>query len=135
MEYFRREWLADGRILCYRFVQTTKEAADAWYSDISAVLATWPEEHPLNTLLDIQASSRIIGRHALSRARQASFMRPSVSGRTAILVASPRLAQLISAALRSGLAPHTRDRKIFSDEPGTITWLLQGDSPVNPSAV
>jgi hypothetical protein len=135
MQYFKREWLADGRVLCYRFVQNTREAADAWYYDIAAVLAAWPEERPLHTLLDVHTSGRILGRHALVRARQVSYMRPSVSGRTAVLIASSRLAQLISAALRGGLAPHTRERRIFGDEPSALDWLLQEESPLNPPVV
>lgn len=127
MEPFTREWLVNGRILCYRFHDANHENADAWYHDIAALLRDWSDERPLLLLLDMQLHARLIGSYALMRSRQVGNMRPDVKGRTAVVVSNPLLAQVISAFIRSGVGTLKRQRKLFSDEPSAIAWLLDND--------
>lgn len=125
MQSFTKEWLIDGQILCYRFIHIDGETADAWYHDAADVLRSWPEESPLNTLLDIRMHGRIIPPVAFSRSRQISFMRPEVQGRTAVLIASALAAKVVSALINTKLATGTRARMIFNDEALALAWLSQ----------
>ena len=50
MEYFTKEWLVNDRILCYRFQDTSKIAADAWYQDAVVIFREWSNERPLHMI-------------------------------------------------------------------------------------
>lgn len=122
------EWIADGRILCFRFLTTTNEAVDVWYRETAAVLENWPAERPLYTLLDLRAARPLFGSRAFIRTRQISYMRPDVAGRTAVVIQHVRAARIVDAIIRNSLAAYTRQRRIFSDEANALAWLLH-DTP------
>ena len=125
---YLKEWVSDGRILRYCFHETSRATADAWYEDIAEVFRTWRNDRLFLLLLDVRMQGAIISAQALIRAQQAAMLRPDVSGRNAMLVASPIAAQVISSVIRTGLTPGRRQRLVFSDENQAIAWLLQAAS-------
>jgi hypothetical protein len=122
---YERAWIENGLILRYRFYDSSRATADAWFQDTVTLFRTWERHRPLLTLLDIRLQGAFITAQALMRARQATHLSPDVPGRTAVLIASPIAAQVISTLIRSGLAHgSTRQRLVFSDETNAIQWLL-----------
>ncbi len=122
---YAKDWISDGQILRYGFQETSRATADAWYADIAEVFRSLPEDQPLRLLIDVRMQGAIISAQALIRARQAAEMRPDVWGRTAMLIASPLAAQVISTVIRTGLANDGRQRLVFTDESQAIAWLLE----------
>jgi hypothetical protein len=57
--------------------------------------------------------------------QKAAGLRPELKGRTAILIGSPRTAELASSLLLR-LPLGVRQRKVFSDEAVALAWLLKG---------
>lgn len=122
---YGRDWISDGQILRYSFQETSRETADSWYDDIAEVFRTWQDDRPLLLLIDVQMQGAFVSAPALIRARQASNVRPDVPGRTAVLIASPVAAQVISSLIRTGLARGARERQVFAEENRATAWLLE----------
>lgn len=134
--YFDKEWLMDGRVLCYRYYDMGREAAEVWYHDLRAVFAAHDISGPLHLLFDARAIrlGTLISPHGLTRARQISEEFPTVPGRTASLIGMTVTAQVVSAMLRTSLKRGLRDRSVFSDEAAAIAWLLQYRPAAPPDA-
>ncbi len=120
---YRKEWISDGRILCYRFQNTSPTTIDLWAVDIAAELSDWPPDQTWRMLLDISLHGNIVSAYGLRRARELSQMRPEVRGRLSILIGSRLAAQVISLVIRS--SNHYRQRDVFASESSAIQWLLQ----------
>jgi|FLYN01.1.fsa_nt_gi hypothetical protein len=129
---YTKTWLADGRILCYRFEDTTTATIDAWASDLIQEIEAWTTDRPWRLLLDIRLHGNIVSTYALRRAREIAHRRPELPGRLAILIGSRLAAQIISIALRG--APNTfRRRSFFVSEALAIAWLLEQDDNADTS--
>ena len=124
-QHYSRDWIQNGQILCFRFHDSNRETADAWFHDTVEVFRTWESKRPLLTLLDVRLQGRYIAAHALIRARQISNFTPDVPGRTAVLISSPVAAQVVSTLIRTGLgSSRSRQRLVFSNEKQAVDWLL-----------
>jgi hypothetical protein len=121
---FIKEWMADGQILAYRFPSMRRDDIDAWARDITAELETWPPEKRLRLIYDVRPAGNFLSAHALRTTREISQLRPDVSGRTAVLIASRFVAQVASVTIR-GLGNRHRQRLIFYDESAAVAWLLE----------
>lgn len=128
--YFTYEWLAEGQIMCYRFTSTGREAADRWLPVVRGVFERWPEDKPFLMLMDLRGQESIVSAHALSRARQVSYFRPELRGRTALITGSGLAMQVLASLLRSGLAKGSRERQMFSSEVMARDWLLKAAEPL-----
>jgi hypothetical protein len=133
-EHFAREWIANGRILSYRFKHLTREAADTWFDDLQAWQPLWTDNRPLLLLYDLRASNTMLSAQALTRARQSADLLLDHPGRTAILMGSNLIAQLISGVIRSSPQGH-RERSLFSSEDSALEWLLQNDTTTTQEIV
>lgn len=125
--YYMREPIYDGRILAYRFVNTSRAAADAWYPDIAEQIMTWPDDQPLMFLIDLRGQETMLSAQAMTRARQVSRLRPELPGRTAVIIGGGTVVQILSSIIRSGLANTRRERALFSSEEAAVDWLLRID--------
>lgn len=123
---YHKEWLADERVLCYRFTDTEPATIDAWTDDLTRELLNWPEERPWRLLLDITLHGNIISAYALRQAREIAILRPEMGGRLAVLVSSSLAARMISLAIRS-VTNRYRQRQMFSSEAHALQWLLDAD--------
>lgn len=121
---FSKELLADGRIVCYRFISTGQEAAEKWYDDISDLIAGWDSSKPLLLLLDLCQAGNVLSADMMFSARSASHARTDVSGKTAVIVLGNSPAQGIQMLLDRALAS-TRERKLFDNETDGVAWLLE----------
>jgi hypothetical protein len=121
---YTKEWLADGRIACYRFVSTGTEAAETWYSDIVDLFSNWDRSKPLLLLIDVSRPDNMLSPEALRAARDASHVNSDVGGKTALVIDSSEPAQNVSGLVDHVLAS-TRERKIFSSEADAVAWLLE----------
>jgi len=121
---YTKEWLSEGQILCYRFLDVSHETVDAWSVDLTGELARWPADTKLRLIYDVRR--RGVSTYALNTARRHSNLRPDVSGRTAILVniGNRLVTQLIGVTIR-GLSNRYRQRSVFSDEESAVAWLLE----------
>jgi hypothetical protein len=123
-EVFRKEWLADGRIACYRFVSTGSESAEKWFSEIVDLFQSWDASKPLLLMIDLSEPDNALSPEAMRAAREASLAEPDVAGKTAILVDSSASTHNVSALVDHVLAG-TRERRIFSQESEAVAWLLE----------
>jgi hypothetical protein len=121
---FTKEWLADGRIACYRFVSTGSEAADTWFSEIVSLFSSWDSSRPLLLLIDLSQPDNVLSPEAIRAAREASQTEPNILGKTALLIDSAAPAQNVNALVDHVLAG-TRARKIFDSEAQAVAWLLE----------
>jgi hypothetical protein len=121
---FTRELLADGRIVCYRFISTGQEAAEKWYADIRDLIAHWDRSKPLLLLLDLCQAGNLLSADMMHSARAAAQERVDVVGRTAVIVLGNEPSEGIQMLLDRALAD-TRERKIFEHEAEGIAWLLE----------
>jgi len=128
MPGYSRDYLANGRIIAYRFARTDRDAADLWFVEMRDLFLGWQENRPLHILIDLQRSAGIISAQALMRARQISHLRPDLPGRTAMLVGRGMVTQVMASLMRSGLAEGVRSRMMFAHEDAAIEWLLARDS-------
>jgi hypothetical protein len=119
-----KEWLADDQILCYRLHDLTTRTINSWAEDLTEVFANWPEEKPWRLMLDIRLRGSIVGAYALTRAREIARMRPELSGRLSVLVASSLAADIITIAIRATNNTYRR-RSVFINEASAVHWLLE----------
>ena len=85
-EVFSKEWLAGGKIACYRFISTGSEAAEKWFTEIVDLFTGWDRSKPLLLLIDVSTPNNPLSPEALRAARQASQEQPNVAGKTALLI-------------------------------------------------
>ncbi len=121
---YTKEWLADSRIICYRFVSTGEEAADAWYAEFVNLCAHWEAGKPLLMMIDFRQPDNLLSSEALRRGREASALYPEIPGKTAFLISADSPAHNVAAMVDHVLAP-TRARQIFTADADAVTWLLQ----------
>jgi hypothetical protein len=121
---FRKERLADGRIVCYRFSSTGQEAAEKWYTDIADLIAGWDSSQPLLLLLDLRGAGNLLSADMMFSARAAASARNDVVGKTAVIVLGDKSSQGVQTLLDQALAD-TRERKLFDQEADGIAWLLE----------
>jgi hypothetical protein len=119
-----QEFLADGRIVCYRFASTGQEAAEKWYTEISDLIHHWDGSKPLLLLIDIRQAGNLLSADMMRSARDASHQRADVPGRTAVIVLGNQSTDGIKMLLDRALAD-TRERKLFEQEADGIAWLLE----------
>jgi hypothetical protein len=122
---YRKEWLQDSRILCYRFLDLRPSTVDAWAADLTTEFLNASVEKPWLLLLDIRLHGAVVSAYALYRARQIANLRPEVPGRLAILVGGKLSGDIISIAIRS--INRFRQRAVFINEALAINWLLEGE--------
>ena len=121
---YTREWLADGRIVCYRFVSTGSEAAEAWLQDVTDLFFTWDKQKPLLLLVDLRRADNLMSAEMLKSIREAVQERPAVPGKTAVLVASQQPIQTVEILIER-VPADKGDRKMFDQEAEAVAWLLQ----------
>lgn len=124
-EVFIKEWLQDGRIICFRFKSTGSEAAEKWLREIMQLFATWDASKPLLLMLDIAEPDNFLSPEALRASRQASQIGPDVPGKTAVLIDDSEAAHNVKALVEHVLVGD-RPRQIFDKaaEADAIAWLL-----------
>ena len=122
---FTKELLADGRIVCYRFISTGQEAAEKWQTDITHLITGWDSSKPLLLLLDLCQAKNLLSADMLFSASSASHERSDVVGKTAVLVLGSASSKGVQMLLDRGALANTRERKIFDDEAKGIAWLLE----------
>ena len=123
-EVYSRETLADGRIVCFRFVTTGSEAAEKWYVELVDLFSHWDRSAPLLMLVDLSREANLVSAEMMRTAREASHERPDVPGKTAVLIDGSQPAQNVTFLLDRGLA-ETRARQIFASEAEAVAWLLE----------
>jgi hypothetical protein len=122
---FSKELLAEGRIVCYRFISTGQEAAEKWAADVTNLIAGWDASKPLLLLLDLCQAKNLLSADMLFSASSASHERADVVGKTAVLVLGSAPSKGVQMLLDRGALANTRERKIFDDEAEGIAWLLE----------
>jgi hypothetical protein len=120
-------WLADARILCYRFTNMERVTVDAAALDIQAEMHAWEPSAPWRLLMDMQKENVVVSAYALHRARELTRLRSELTGKTALLTSNVLTAQIASMALR-GISNKQRQRLVFSNEAEAVVWLLQDDT-------
>lgn len=125
-EVFIKEWLQDGRIICYRFQSTGSEAAEKWLHEIVHLFTTWDTSKPLLLMIDLSEPDNFLSPEALRAARQASQTDPDVPGKTAVLIDSSEATHNVKGLLDHVLVGD-RPRQLFDKaaEADAVAWLLQ----------
>ena len=123
-EVFTKEWLADGKVACYRFLSTGSEAADKWFTEIVDLFTKWDRSKPLLLLIDLSAPDNALSPEALRAARQASQEQPNVPGKTALVIDGSESSHNVRALVEHVLAG-SRERQIFTEEDAAVAWLLE----------
>jgi hypothetical protein len=121
---FTREELADGRIVCFRFVTTGSEAAEVWFREVIDLFSSWDKSKPLLLLIDLSQPDNMLSPEAIKSGREASVRYPNVPGKTALLIDAGSPAHNVEAMVDHVLAG-ARPREIFTDQTEAVAWLLQ----------
>lgn len=122
MEVVKKELLADGRIVAYRFLSAGTEAADEWYQDMREMFAEMADDAELLLLLDLSLpESGYLSAEGFMRAREVAKLH--YHGKTAVLVKEEDNYEMMDQFLDRGLAA-TRPRDAFKSEAEAIAWLL-----------
>ena len=121
---YTKELLADGRIVSYNFTSTGSEAADAWLTELTDLFSSWDNSKPLLLLVDLCGANNVLSAEMMRTSRTASFERPDVPGKTAVVVDSREPSQNVKALLNHALAD-TRERQMFTNQDDAVAWLLQ----------
>lgn len=121
---YDKGWLADGRVLCFRFRDLKPATVDGWARDLTAELTGWPDGQPWRLLLDIRLEGNTVNTYALRHARAIASLRPDLPGRLALLVASRLAADVVAIALRAASNRYRR-RQVFVNETLALRWLLE----------
>lgn len=124
VQHYEKSFLADNRVLCYRFNDILTGAVDDWADDMSNELLNWPADKTWRMLLDVRVNGGVVGSHGLSRARELSKLRPELKGRLAVLINSTIGAQVISTAMRA-TSNENRKRMVFASQRTAMAWLLE----------
>jgi hypothetical protein len=119
-----KEYLADGRIVCFRFASTGQEAAELWDDEMSDLFSHWDIGTPLLLLIDLCKAGNALSADIMRTARDASQQRSDVPGKTAVIVLGNESSKGVQMLLERALAD-TRERKIFDHEADGINWLLE----------
>ena len=122
---YRRDFLADGRIVCFRFSSSGSEAARLWYEEMTNMIHAWPEDKPLLLLLDLTQVHNQISADAVRTAREFWGTTSDRLGKTAFLVDSQAPTQILDAMLKFVIV-NTNERQSFTDEAAAVAWLLEG---------
>lgn len=121
----RRELIADGKIVCYRFESLGTEAADEWFEDITDLFEQWDDAEPLLVLLDLRAAeSNLLSPEGMLRARQVSQV--DQNGKSALIIDGEKPANNLMMFLEKALKS-TRPREVFTTEAEAVAWLLADD--------
>lgn len=121
---FRKDWLQNHAIVCYRFNSLGNEASEAWYHDVIQTYRDWPQGEPLRLLADLRASGSLPSPDIVQRVREVSQqVFPDFEGKVAFLLGETQDAKLLSLYLDRALAA-SRQRSIFTDETQAVNWLL-----------
>lgn len=121
---YEKEWLADGRVLCYRLYDLTMATIDHWSDDLVDVINAWPEDKAWRLLIDVRLQGGLVNTYGLRRAREIARMRPELSGRLGVVVSSKLAARVIAMAIRATSNSY-RLRQVFSSETAAVRWLLE----------
>ena len=105
---FTKVWLADGRIICYRFISTGEEAAGAWFSEVDDLFSNWDGSKPLLLLVDVSQCDNRLSSEALRIASNLSNIHPDLKGKTALVIESSKPAQNVYGVVRSRSSRHAR---------------------------
>lgn len=119
---FRKEWLADHQILCYRFHHTTRASVDGWIRDILAEIRGWDDPNGWCILVDLHDETNVISAYFMRRAREITRARPELPGKTAVLVKDRAAAQVMQLIFRGAQDGH-RQRAVFACESDALAWL------------
>jgi|GEM_PF-1081627 hypothetical protein len=125
-KHYRKEWIENGRIICIRFNDVGKEAADLCYADLAELFGQWNLDRPLHLLMDVRLGNILVSSQALMRSRQVTRITGSTPGRTAVLIDNAFTAQIVSGLLRA--LSGERERAVFSQESIARAWLLQNNT-------
>lgn len=128
---YEKEWLANGRILCYRLHELTAATIDHWANDLSGTLNAWPEDKIWRLLIDVRLGGGLVNTYGLRRAREIARLRPELPGRLGILVSSKLAASIISMAIRA-TSNNYRQRQVFNHEMLAVRWLLDDHPQPKP---
>ncbi|MBL8165153.1 MAG: hypothetical protein JNJ61_24440 [Anaerolineae bacterium] len=120
---YDKEWLAEKRVLSYRFHDLSPTIIDRWADDLAAELNAWPNGKTWRLMLDIRLHGGFISPYSLRRAREIASLRPDVPGRLAVLVSSKLAADIITMTIRATNNTF-RKRSVFNNEPIALRWLL-----------
>jgi hypothetical protein len=125
---YEKEWLADGRILCYRLHDLTAATIDHWANDLSEAIKSWPEDKAWRLLIDVRLGGGLVNTYGLRRAREIARLRPELPGRLGVLVSNKLAASIISMAIRATNNSY-RQRQVFNNETLALRWLLESGGP------
>lgn len=120
---FEKQWLQDGKILCYRLYSTGAATADEWYNDMLKAYETWNRSDPIRILLDLRDPGSILSPEAMVRARELSHAFPEVGGRIALLLDPSTSDRNLILFLEKALEDNQRERRLFNSESEALDWL------------
>ncbi len=118
------EWLANGRVLAYRFHSLGGTTADEWYTEMMLKYETWSKEkRRVLILMDIRDPDNLLSAGAMQRSRQLGEKFKDLEGRFAVLVDPTENTKNITMFIEQGMAKDGRERQIFDSEEAALAWL------------
>ena len=124
-DIFIKEWLADSRIVCFRFKTTGTEATDRWIADLVALMSQWDKEKSFLLLVDLTQAKNNLSPEAMQRSIEISNRYADIPGKVAFLIDPNATTYNVDAMVKHVLA-NTRTLQTFTREPDALEWLLKG---------
>ncbi len=119
-----KEWLADSRVVCYRFITTGTEATDRWFADLVAMLSGWDKNKSFLLLVDLTQAKNNLSPESMQRSIEISNRYADIPGKVAFLIDPTAKSYNLDAMVDHVLA-NTRPLETFTREPDAIAWLLE----------
>ncbi|MBK8028966.1 MAG: hypothetical protein J0M07_00855 [Anaerolineae bacterium] len=122
---YTRQWIAGGKILCFRFNSLGGATAEEWYTEMMVNYDTWRQNNErVLVLLDLRNSGNLLSAEGMARARDLAAKFGDLEGRIALLIDTNESFKNLAMFLERGITAQARERKLFEEEQAAIDWLL-----------
>ncbi|MFO7322315.1 MAG: hypothetical protein DIU68_011325 [Chloroflexota bacterium] len=125
---FTVDWLADNRILCLRFANTSRAAVDRAAADLKRELDCVPEGASFYLLLDLRQPNAVITPFGLRRIREIARYRPDVQLRLAVVTMDQLSLEIAKLSGRGTCLGDHCSHYVGVQEAQAVAWLLSGDT-------
>lgn len=120
-----KEWLTNGKILCYRVTSFADDNVEPWADDLAFEAEIWPIAIYFLCLIDVQYATGIPSPFAMQRSAQLTEVRSQGPCRIAVIVPNQEIVELIKPIATLVETTPQRHFSSFTEEADALAWLLQ----------
>jgi hypothetical protein len=119
-----REWLGDGRVLCYTIKSVSRKSVDVWADDLIEKSKALPIDRPFLLLQDLADPALSLTPYVRSRVNEHRKACPDLRGRVALILPRMAMAGVIQFIIKQNSTALIRQRAFF-DRESALAWLQE----------